>query len=104
MSFPRLALTFTQAEAISLLLIVAGFVGVVVTLRTRRWWAKIASAAGVPSALSACVPLRTEETQRAVPLQHWARSGVFSAGVVYTPGAPAQSTRSRRSRDDSLAA
>jgi phosphatidylglycerol:prolipoprotein diacylglycerol transferase len=52
-----LGVSFTQAEAISLLLIGAGFVGVLVTLRTRRWWAKIAFAAGVLSALSACVPL-----------------------------------------------
>ena len=47
----------TQAEAISLLLIVAGFVGVLATLRTRRVWVRIAFCAGVLSALSACVPL-----------------------------------------------
>jgi len=39
---PVLGVSFTQAEAISLFLIVAGFVGVLATLRTRRWWAKIA--------------------------------------------------------------
>lgn len=47
----------SQAEAISLLLIVAGFVGVLATLRTRRVWVRIAFSAGVLSALSACVPL-----------------------------------------------
>jgi phosphatidylglycerol:prolipoprotein diacylglycerol transferase len=52
-----LGVSLTQAEAISLLLIVAGFVGVLMTLRTRRWWAKIAFAVGVLSAFSACVPL-----------------------------------------------
>jgi len=39
------------------LLIVAGLVGVLVTLRTRRRWTKIAFSLGVLSALSACVPL-----------------------------------------------
>jgi phosphatidylglycerol:prolipoprotein diacylglycerol transferase len=52
-----LGVSLTQAEAISLLLIVAGFVGVLATLRTRRWWAKIAFTGGVLAALSACVPL-----------------------------------------------
>jgi phosphatidylglycerol:prolipoprotein diacylglycerol transferase len=52
-----LGVSLTQAEAISLLLIVAGSVGVLAKLRTRRSWARIAFAAGVLSALSACVPL-----------------------------------------------
>jgi phosphatidylglycerol:prolipoprotein diacylglycerol transferase len=47
----------TQAEAISLLLIVAGFLGVLATLRTKRRWTKIVFSVGVLSALSACVPL-----------------------------------------------
>jgi phosphatidylglycerol:prolipoprotein diacylglycerol transferase len=54
---PVLGVSLTQAEAISLLLIAAGFVGVLATLRTPRWWAKIAFSVGVLSALSACVPL-----------------------------------------------
>jgi phosphatidylglycerol---prolipoprotein diacylglyceryl transferase len=47
----------TQAEAISLLLVVAGFIGVLATLRTKRSWTKIVFSVGVLSALSACVPL-----------------------------------------------
>ncbi len=47
----------TQAEAISLLVVVAACVGVLATLRTRRLWIKIAFVVGVGSALSACVPL-----------------------------------------------
>lgn len=47
----------TQAEAISILLIVAGFVGVLASLRTQRSWTKIAFSVGVLAALSACVPL-----------------------------------------------
>lgn len=47
----------TQAEAISLLLIVAGFIGVLATLRTQRYLTKILFSVGVLSALSACVPL-----------------------------------------------
>jgi phosphatidylglycerol:prolipoprotein diacylglycerol transferase len=52
-----LGVSLTQAEAISMLLVVAGLVGVLVTLRTRRRWAKVAFSLGVLSALSACVPL-----------------------------------------------
>jgi phosphatidylglycerol:prolipoprotein diacylglycerol transferase len=55
--YHALGVSFTQAEAISLLLIVAGFVGVLATLRTRRIWVKIVFSVGVLSALSACVPL-----------------------------------------------
>jgi phosphatidylglycerol:prolipoprotein diacylglycerol transferase len=47
----------TQAEAISLLLIVAGFIGVLVSLRNQRSWTKIVFSVGVLAALSACVPL-----------------------------------------------
>ena len=50
-------IALTQAEAIALLLVVAGCIGVLATLRTRRWWIKIAFSVGVVSALSACVPL-----------------------------------------------
>jgi phosphatidylglycerol:prolipoprotein diacylglycerol transferase len=52
-----LGVSFTQAEAISLLLIVAGLLGVLATLCTRGLWARIAFSAGVLTALSACVPL-----------------------------------------------
>jgi phosphatidylglycerol:prolipoprotein diacylglycerol transferase len=52
-----LGVSVTQAEAISLLLVVAGCVGVLATLRTGRLWVKIAFSLGVLSALSACVPL-----------------------------------------------
>jgi phosphatidylglycerol---prolipoprotein diacylglyceryl transferase len=51
-----LGFSLTQAEAISLLLVVAGFVGVLATLRTRRFWVKLVFSVGVLSALSACVP------------------------------------------------
>lgn len=51
-----LGASFTQAEAISVLLIVAGLFGVLATLRTRRLWVRIAFSAGVLTALSACVP------------------------------------------------
>jgi hypothetical protein len=42
----------TQAEAISFLLIIAGLAGVLGTLRTKRFWTKIAVSAGVLT--SAC--------------------------------------------------
>jgi phosphatidylglycerol:prolipoprotein diacylglycerol transferase len=51
-----MGLSFTQAEAISLLLIVGGLIGVLTTLRTRRLCVRIAFSAGVLTALSACVP------------------------------------------------
>ncbi|HEY6458433.1 MAG TPA: prolipoprotein diacylglyceryl transferase family protein [Steroidobacteraceae bacterium] len=44
----------TQAEAISLLLVVAGLVGVLVTIQEKRMWMRVLVAAGVLSALSAC--------------------------------------------------
>jgi phosphatidylglycerol:prolipoprotein diacylglycerol transferase len=46
---------FTQAEAISFVLLVAGFVGALVTLRTRGKLTKIVFSIAVLSALSACV-------------------------------------------------
>jgi phosphatidylglycerol:prolipoprotein diacylglycerol transferase len=46
----------TQAEAISLLLIVAGLGGVMGTLRTKRFWTKAVVSAGVLTALAACAP------------------------------------------------
>lgn len=48
--------SLTQAEAIAGLLVVAGLVGVLATLRTRYLWIRIAFCVGVLSALSACVP------------------------------------------------
>jgi len=47
----------TQAEAISILLVVAGLLGVLMTLTGRRLWPRILLAVGVVTALSACVPL-----------------------------------------------
>jgi phosphatidylglycerol:prolipoprotein diacylglycerol transferase len=52
-----IGLHVTQAEAISLLVVVAGFIGVLATLRTRRSWTRIVFSVGVLSALSACMPL-----------------------------------------------
>ena len=46
----------TQAEAISFLLIIAGLGGVLATLRTKRFWTKIALSVGVLTALAACAP------------------------------------------------
>jgi phosphatidylglycerol:prolipoprotein diacylglycerol transferase len=46
----------TQAEAISFLLIIAGLIGVLATLRENRVWTRIIFSAGVLSALSACAP------------------------------------------------
>lgn len=46
----------TQAEAISLLCVIAGLVGVLATLRTRRLWPKVMVSAAVLCALSACAP------------------------------------------------
>jgi phosphatidylglycerol:prolipoprotein diacylglycerol transferase len=46
----------TQAEAISFLLVIMGLVGVLTTLRTRRFWPKFIVSAGVLCALSACAP------------------------------------------------
>jgi len=46
----------TQAEAISFLLIIAGLGGILVTLRTHRFWTKIIVSVSVLSALAACAP------------------------------------------------
>jgi phosphatidylglycerol:prolipoprotein diacylglycerol transferase len=47
---------FTQAEAIAFLLVITGFIGVLTTLRERKFWTKTAFSVGVLTALSACVP------------------------------------------------
>jgi phosphatidylglycerol---prolipoprotein diacylglyceryl transferase len=52
-----LGIGLTQAEAISVLLVVAGLAGVLLTLRGRRVWLRTLLALGVVAALSACVPL-----------------------------------------------
>ena len=46
----------TQAEAISFALVLAGLVGVLVTLRKQRFWTSVIVSAGVLGALSACAP------------------------------------------------
>ncbi len=46
----------TQAELISIALIVAGLVGALMTMRAGRQWTRILFSAGVLAALSACVP------------------------------------------------
>jgi phosphatidylglycerol:prolipoprotein diacylglycerol transferase len=51
-----LGIQLTQAEMISLGVITAGFVGVLLTLKTRSSWIKALFAVGVLGALSACVP------------------------------------------------
>ena len=46
----------TQAEAISFLLILAGLIGVLATLRTNRFWIRAIVSGGVLAALAACAP------------------------------------------------
>ncbi|HEX3839130.1 MAG TPA: prolipoprotein diacylglyceryl transferase family protein [Steroidobacteraceae bacterium] len=46
----------TQAEAISVLLVIAGLAGVLAALRTHRLWPKVLVSIGVLAALSACAP------------------------------------------------
>jgi phosphatidylglycerol:prolipoprotein diacylglycerol transferase len=46
----------TQAEAISLLLVIAGLVGVLLTLHKKGFWTRAFISAGVLCALSACAP------------------------------------------------
>jgi phosphatidylglycerol---prolipoprotein diacylglyceryl transferase len=53
--FHAFGLAFTQAEAIAFALIVAGFIGVLVTKRSARLVPKLIFSAAVLSALSACV-------------------------------------------------
>jgi phosphatidylglycerol:prolipoprotein diacylglycerol transferase len=52
-----LGLHLTQAEAVSILLVAAGLIGVLFTLTGRTPWPRLLLALGVVSALSACVPL-----------------------------------------------
>jgi phosphatidylglycerol---prolipoprotein diacylglyceryl transferase len=52
-----LGLTFTQAEAISFTLVLAGLVGAIVTLGKRRIWSRIILSIAVISPLSACAKL-----------------------------------------------
>jgi phosphatidylglycerol---prolipoprotein diacylglyceryl transferase len=46
----------TQAEVISFLLIIAGLIGVLATLRTNRFWTRAIVSVGVLAALAACAP------------------------------------------------
>jgi hypothetical protein len=46
----------TQAEAISLLFVIAGLIGVLATLRANHFWTRVFVSVGVLSALTACVP------------------------------------------------
>jgi phosphatidylglycerol:prolipoprotein diacylglycerol transferase len=52
-----LGLQLTQAEAISVLIVVTGLIGVLLTLHARNPWTRILLALGVATAVSACVPL-----------------------------------------------
>jgi phosphatidylglycerol:prolipoprotein diacylglycerol transferase len=52
-----LGVVVTQAEAISVLLVLAGLGGVLATLTAKALWPRIVLAVGVVTALSACVPL-----------------------------------------------
>ncbi|HTB68885.1 MAG TPA: prolipoprotein diacylglyceryl transferase [Steroidobacteraceae bacterium] len=47
---------FTQAEAISFLLVIAGLAGVLMTLHEKRLWTRLIVSAAVLGALSACAP------------------------------------------------
>ena len=51
-----LGMALTQAELISVVLIVAGLVGMLATLATRTLWVRILVSLGVLTALSACAP------------------------------------------------
>ena len=46
----------TQAEAIAFLLVVAGLIGVLATLRRNRFWTRVVLSVVVLSALTACAP------------------------------------------------
>ena len=52
--YDLLGASLTQAEVVSLLVIVAGLLGVLATLETRTRWTKAAFALGVMAALTAC--------------------------------------------------
>jgi phosphatidylglycerol:prolipoprotein diacylglycerol transferase len=54
--YDLLGVHVTQAEGISFLLVIAGLVGILATLRTHRFRTKLIVSAGVLSALSACAP------------------------------------------------
>ncbi len=54
--YDLLGVHLTQAEAISFLLVLAGLVGVLVTLHKQRWWTRVIVSGGVLCALSACAP------------------------------------------------
>lgn len=53
-----LGVQLTQAEAVSILLVCAGLIGVLLTLTGKRFWTRALLALGVLTALSACVPLK----------------------------------------------
>jgi phosphatidylglycerol---prolipoprotein diacylglyceryl transferase len=55
--YDLLGASLTQAEVVSLLVIVAGSLGVLATLETRTRWTKIAFAIGVMAALTACATM-----------------------------------------------
>src|SRR5688572_15581195 len=52
-----LGIQLTQAEAISIVVVAAGLLGVLLTLHGRRPWTRALLALGVATAVSACVPL-----------------------------------------------
>jgi phosphatidylglycerol---prolipoprotein diacylglyceryl transferase len=52
-----LGVSLTQAEAISLVVVVAGTAGVLMTTTGRKLWPRLLLAFGILTALSACVPL-----------------------------------------------
>jgi phosphatidylglycerol---prolipoprotein diacylglyceryl transferase len=62
--YDLLGIYFTQAEAISLLLIIAGLGGIIATLRTTRFWTKIAVSAGVLPAKRRIIPARLQSRGR----------------------------------------
>ncbi len=53
-----LGVQLTQAEAVSILLVVVGLIGMLSTLALRKPWQRALLAVGVLAALSACVPLK----------------------------------------------
>ena len=52
-----LGIAVTQAEAISIVLVVAGLLGLLLTLKWTRLWPRVLLVFGVVTVLSACVPL-----------------------------------------------
>ncbi len=53
-----LGILLTQAEAVSILLILAGLTGMLSTLAEKRFWRRALLALGILTALSACVPVK----------------------------------------------